>query len=189
MSAPSPSPSRSGRSSRRTHEWAWGDVGQRTVCGIVHVSLERALIVSNLGTVALRQRCRNCDRLRAAYGASSRPVASGPGVLGEPVAAAPLVGQLTERERDILEHTTGWRSKWPLYRNHFCASPGHDAWATIEGLIARGIMRKSREPSDLSGGDTVFSVTEAGVAALKRKQPTAEQPTAEQPTAEQPVEG
>ena len=39
----------------------------------------------------------------------------------------------------------------------------------IQGLVARGLMRMSRRPSELSGGDTVFAVTEAGLSALVRR--------------------
>lgn len=78
---------------------------------------------------------------------------------------------LTEQERHVMEHSTGWRSANPLFRNHFVASEGHDDWLTLQGLCERGLMRVSREPSELSGGGTVFSVTEAGIRALKRTEP------------------
>jgi hypothetical protein len=151
-------------SSRRTHEWAWGDVGRRTVCGLVH-RLHRIQVVSDLGPFAPEDRCRNCERMRAAIGASSKPVVSADST-PIPVVAAPA-GELTERELHIMAHATGWDSRWPLYRNHFCAGEGHDAWPSIQGLIGRGLMRVTREPSDLSGGDTVFGVTAIGIAALK----------------------
>lgn len=148
----------------RTHEWAWGDFGRRTVCGLVH-RLYRIQVVSDLGPFAPEDRCRNCDRMRATIGASSRPVIS-TDATPIPVVAAP-VGELSERELHILQHSTGWLSRWPLYRNHFCAGEGHDDWSAIQGLIARGLMRVSRQPSALSGGDTVFCVTAIGIAALK----------------------
>lgn len=160
-------------SSPRTHEWAWGDVGSRTVCGLVGIGvrgaaqLARMQVVHDLGPIEPANRCRNCERMRAAIGASSKPVISTePTPI--PVVAAPA-GELTERELHILMHATGWESRWPLYRNHFCAGPGDDAWSAIQGLIARGLMRVSREPSELSGGDTVFCATAIGIAALKGK--------------------
>ncbi len=52
---------------------------------------------------------------------------------------------LTTKERHSLEHTTGWRSKQPLFRNHFVAGEGHDDWPTLQELCKRGLMRVSRE--------------------------------------------
>jgi hypothetical protein len=128
--------------------------------------------VSNLGNVETGDRCGNCERMREAIGTSGRAVAESapifPAIVGEAELAA-RAGELTARERDVLEHSTGWQSRWPLHRNHYCAGPSHDDWATIQGLIGRELMRVSREPSDLSGGDTVFCVTAIGIAALKRK--------------------
>jgi hypothetical protein len=157
----------------KAHEWAWGAVDHRTVCGLGGAS--RLSVVCDLGPIDPARRCRKCDRLRAAFGASSRLISDEP----PPVAAdSPLavaleqvaegLGALTEDEQHILEHTTGWLTKWPLYRNHFCTGEGSDDWATIARLIDRGLMRVSRKPSQLSGGDTVFCVTAIGLAALKR---------------------
>jgi len=165
----------------RIHEWAWGDVGRRTVCGLVGLGVRGrtklaayAQVVSDLGAVEDASRCRNCERMRATIGTSSRPVAPEPAAVSAELAevaayAAERAGELTSRERHIAEHATGWRSRWPQYRNYYCAGPGHDAWATIQGLIERGLMRVSREPSTASGGDTVFCVTAIGIAALKQK--------------------
>lgn len=160
----------------RFHEWAWGDVGRRTVCGQTSPAVH-CNTVSDLGNVATDDRCGNCERMRATIGTSSKPVAleppAPPSAVLEQVAAdaAQLAGELTAAERHIIEHSTGWHSRWPLYRNHFCAGPSHDAWSTIAGLIERGLMRVSRKPSQLSGGDTVFCVTAIGIAALKQRAP------------------
>lgn len=74
---------------------------------------------------------------------------------------------LSKAERHVMVHATGWESANPGYRNHFCAGPGHDAWATLQRLCDRGLMCIGRKPSALSGGDTVFWVTEAGIATLR----------------------
>jgi hypothetical protein len=160
------------------HEWAWGDVGRRTVCGLVgfgvrgRAQLARMQVVHDLGPVELADRCGNCERMRAAIGTSRAAALQPPAPSGESAevfeAAAAASGELTERERHIMAHATGWESRWPLYRNHFCAGPSHDAWPTIQALIARGMMRVSREPTPLSGGDTTFCVTAIGIAALKQ---------------------
>jgi len=48
---------------------------------------------------------------------------------------------------------------------------GRDVDSIVRDLVEVGIglMRVSREPSELSGGDTVFCVTAIGIAALKQK--------------------
>jgi hypothetical protein len=75
---------------------------------------------------------------------------------------------MTNKERHVLEHTTGWRSANPLFRNHFVAGEGHDDWETLQELCRRGLMRVSREPSEISGGDPVFAATESGIAELRQ---------------------
>lgn len=61
---------------------------------------------------------------------------------------------LTEAERDIMNHALkGGTAR--RYRNHYCASEGHESWPALQRLVERGLMRVSRLPSDLSGGDTV----------------------------------
>jgi hypothetical protein len=55
--------------SGRVHEWAWGDVGKRTVCGLTPAAVVK-LVVHNLGAVKLDRRCKSCERMRAAAGAS-----------------------------------------------------------------------------------------------------------------------
>jgi hypothetical protein len=157
---------------RRVHEWVWGDRLHRTVCGLA-THFTRHLIVEDLGAVPLAKRCGNCERQRAAIGMSRIAAAAPAAPSGESAhvfeAAAAAQGPLTARELDVMSHATGFESRWPFYRNHFCAGPTHDAWSTIQGLIGRGMMRVSREPSPISGGDTVFCVTAIGIAALKRE--------------------
>ncbi len=63
----------------RKHEWAWGDVGRRTVCGqqataFVAGKLD-GVTVHDLGVVDLADRCKNCERMRAASGASRKVAA------------------------------------------------------------------------------------------------------------------
>lgn len=148
--------------SPRIHEWAWGDTRRRTVCGLTQGLLVKT-VVADLGAVEPAQRCRNCERMRAAIGESSRAAGSGETPPAAPVARAVL----SERELDVLQHTTGWLSRTPLYRNHFCASEGHADWTTLQGLVERGLMNVAREPAPLAGGDTTFCATAAGIAAIK----------------------
>ena len=77
---------------------------------------------------------------------------------------------LTAKERHVMDHSLGYpKNGRKPYRNHFCASEGHDDWETLQGLCARGLMRVGRKPGPLSGGDTVFIVTDEGQTALKVK--------------------
>lgn len=80
---------------------------------------------------------------------------------------APPQTLLTDRERHVMVHATAWdHPRSPLYRNHFCARPGHEDWGTIQALVARGLMAERGRPSELSGGDHTFAVTNAGMEAL-----------------------
>lgn len=81
------------------------------------------------------------------------------------------MSELTSEEKHVLEHSTGWLSREPLFRNHFCAGPGHSDYPTIEALIGRGLMRVARQPSELSGGDFVYAVTASGIEALLSASP------------------
>lgn len=71
---------------------------------------------------------------------------------------------LSEKEHHVLAHSTAWPK---CYRNHFCASEGHHDWETLQVLCARGLMAVGRQPGPLSGGDTVFIVTDEGLDALR----------------------
>lgn len=159
---------------RRSHEWAWGAVGRRTVCGLgagsgISSNLDRLAVVVDLGALPAGERCRNCERMRAAIGASRVPPEPAPSPeLAEAAAGAAARVELAAGDLEIMAHATAWGSRWPLHRNHFCAGPGHADWSAIAALVARGLMKVSREPSPLSGGDTVFSVTAIGIAALRR---------------------
>lgn len=153
----------------RMHEWAWGDEGRRTVCGLTGQQLLRNEITTDLGNVDVR-RCRNCERMRASIGMSRRLPEPTP----IPVVAAPP-GELTDAERALMAHATDFDGRWPLHRNHFCADRRHPDRPTIEALVARGLMVQ-HAPTELSGGDDVFTVSAIGIAALrkKRRPPTGE---------------
>ena len=76
---------------------------------------------------------------------------------------------ITDKERQILEHSTGWKSKNPLYRNHFATESGTDDWDTVQELCGRGLMKLTHGPDDLYGGLSFFHVTEKGIALLRSK--------------------
>ena len=48
---------------------------------------------------------------------------------------------MNEKERHVMEHSLGWPKN---YRNHFCASKGHDDWETLQALCERGLMKIGR---------------------------------------------
>jgi hypothetical protein len=66
------------------HEWAWGDVGRRTVCGLWITRQTRRhaylanVTVPDLGNVDEFYRCKHCERWRASIGTSSKPAAVAP---------------------------------------------------------------------------------------------------------------
>jgi len=55
----------------KSHEWAWGDIGTRTVCGLTE-GPALANAVNDLGDVDLVDRCKSCERMRGAIGASKK---------------------------------------------------------------------------------------------------------------------
>ena len=80
---------------------------------------------------------------------------------------------ISEKQRDILKHALGVGRGRTGWRNHFCTGPGSDDYADCEALVAAGLMKK-RSGGPLSGGDPVYSVTDAGQDVLVgRKTPNA----------------
>lgn len=75
---------------------------------------------------------------------------------------------MTDKERHIMEHSLGWPKR---YRNHFVTDRDSDDGKIIAGLCARGMMRESGRPSEMTGGVPCFAVTDAGVAALEELAP------------------
>lgn len=79
--------------------------------------------------------------------------------------------KLTERERDLLEHATGWRSKEPLYRNYFAATPDSDDWHAWEALRTRGLAIAYVPSSEVASifPLTYFHVTPLGISTLSAR--------------------
>lgn len=65
---------------------------------------------------------------------------------------------ITPRQREILRHAVGWPK---MYRNHFVTGEGSTDYPDCMALVEAGLMER-RGSSELSGGDYVFTVTEAG---------------------------
>lgn len=56
------------------------------------------------------------------------------------------------------------------YRNHFCTGEGSEDFALCREAVAQGLMREY-PPSEISGGDHVFTVTDAGKAYITEYSP------------------
>lgn len=72
---------------------------------------------------------------------------------------------MSPNQREIMRHALGCGRGKPGWRNHFVTGPGTDDYDDCEALVAAGLMRK-RSGGPLSGGDPVYSVTDAGVEAV-----------------------
>jgi hypothetical protein len=74
----------------------------------------------------------------------------------------------------ILQHALGrdqyGRSPNGDYRNHFCAGPDHSDFNTCREAVAQGLMRE-RPPRQISGGDHIFHVTDAGKMYIAANSP------------------
>ena len=75
---------------------------------------------------------------------------------------------ITTEHHDILRHALGLGCSSREYRNHFVTGPGSTDYANCEALVCAGLMAK-RPGNELSGGDQVYTVTEAGKLAARRK--------------------
>ena len=72
----------------------------------------------------------------------------------------------TTEQRDILRHALGLGRGDREYRNHFVTGPGSTDYPHCEALVAEGLMSR-REGHHLSGGDPIYSVTEAGKSVAR----------------------
>ena len=70
---------------------------------------------------------------------------------------------MNPEQLDILRHALGLGRSDHAYRNHFVTGPGSTDYPHCEALVAQGLMTK-RDGHPLSGGDPIFSVTNAGSA-------------------------
>lgn len=73
---------------------------------------------------------------------------------------------------DILQHALG-RDQYGRgtdYRNHFCAGEGSDDFKLCREAASQGLMREY-PPHEISGGDFVFMVTDAGKKYIAEHSP------------------
>lgn len=72
----------------------------------------------------------------------------------------------------ILQHALG-RDEYGHgtdYRNHFVAGEGSEDVALCREAVAHGLMRE-HAPRAISGGDPIFTVTDAGKAYIAERSP------------------
>lgn len=77
----------------------------------------------------------------------------------------------------ILQHALGRdevgrpeRGAVEDYRNHFCTSPPGKGWDRCVEAVNLGLMTQ-HEPRAISGGDWIFTVTDAGKAYIAEHSP------------------
>lgn len=78
----------------------------------------------------------------------------------------------TPEQLHILQHSLGLDQygKGNAYRNHFVTGPGTDDYPHCQELVTAGYMLEHPR-STLSGGDPVFTVTDAGKNAVTAYSP------------------
>jgi hypothetical protein len=81
----------------------------------------------------------------------------------------------TKRLLHVLQHALGRdehgrSNNGRDYRNHFCAGGGHADFDTCRDAVAQGFMAE-HSPRAISGGDYIFTVTEAGKAYVLANSP------------------
>ena len=69
----------------------------------------------------------------------------------------------------ILQHSLGLDKygKGRQYRNHFCTGIGSTDYPGCQLLVSMGFMTE-HSGSELSGGDSIFCVTQAGIEYVVR---------------------
>lgn len=81
----------------------------------------------------------------------------------------PPLGELTEKEQDVLLHMLGIGEHIETsrhgYRNGYLASPGHHGMGALEALEAKGLVVRG---GTCNGNDRYFHATRAGGAAVGR---------------------
>lgn len=72
---------------------------------------------------------------------------------------------MTPNECHIMLHALGLNRSSTGYRNHFVTGEWSKDYADCESLVAKGLMWR-KDGSELTGGDFVYYVTDAGRAAV-----------------------
>ena len=70
----------------------------------------------------------------------------------------------TPKELELLRHMLGTESKWPGYRNYFCAEIGSADYSDLMAMCVSGLAERGRTAN--KGRDQYFVATEAGCRAV-----------------------
>jgi hypothetical protein len=62
---------------------------------------------------------------------------------------------------DVMKHALGWPD---CYRNHYCASEGHHAWAALQEAVEKGFMVEFQPGVRMVS--RMWAVTDEGVRHL-----------------------
>lgn len=73
----------------------------------------------------------------------------------------------------ILRHSLGLddTGRGTMYRNHFCASPGHHDWDDLMALCEEGLMVDLGARGQMTGDDNLLMVTDKGKAVASKPDP------------------
>jgi hypothetical protein len=70
--------------------------------------------------------------------------------------------EVTLAERKILRHTLGLERAKAPYRNRFVTNKGTTDYPICESLVAKGLMKKQRDPFDEINESYLYYATETG---------------------------
>jgi hypothetical protein len=92
--------------------------------------------------------------------------------LGIPTAGQPALdaagAKPSKPQVEILRHALGLQRGTREYRNYFITGPGSTDYPYCEELVSAGLMER-HDPSVLTGGDPMFTVTEEGKEFARHK--------------------
>lgn len=73
----------------------------------------------------------------------------------------------------ILRHSLGLdpTGRGRVYRNHYCAGPGHHSWKLLQELVAAGLMVDHGKRGEITGGDHLLHVTDRGLSIATVQDP------------------
>ncbi len=79
---------------------------------------------------------------------------------------------MTPSQLQILQHALGVDryGQGKRYRSHFCTGPECNNWDDCQALVAADLMQEHKS-SQLSGGNSIFTVTGSGVLAMITESP------------------
>lgn len=77
--------------------------------------------------------------------------------------------ELTEKQKEIIQHALGLNRAKKPFRNRFVTGPGSKDFEVLESLEANGCAKRNEHW--LTGGDIFFWITEKGAEAVGSELP------------------